>query len=94
MSIDMSEAAELYSPAEDEEPDEKAKRLLIDRVRTVMEQERKMRKRIQLHARHISEADREYLTRYLRGQRELTCALIEDVSDDLPEFSFPTDKEW
>lgn len=91
MSIDLSATAETFSVHDDEEPDERAKRLITDRMRFVMEQERKLRKRVQLHARHLSEDDREHLARFLRRDRDLTVAYIEDVENDLPEFTFPSD---
>lgn len=91
MSIDLTTVAETYSAHEDEEPDERAKRLIIDRMRAVMEQERRLRKRVQLHARNLSEDDREHLAKFLRRDRDLTVAYIEDVENDLPEFTFPSD---
>jgi hypothetical protein len=91
VSIDLTAAADAYSAPDDEEPDERAKRLITDRMRFAMEQERKLRKRIQLHARHLSEEDREHLAKFLRRDRDLTVAYIEDVENDLPEFSFPSD---
>lgn len=78
----------------DEEPDERAKRLITERMGVLMEQERRLRKRIQLHARNLSEDDREHLAAFLRRDRDLTVAYLEDVENDLPEFSFPSDREW
>jgi hypothetical protein len=81
-SIDLSVVSEAYWGRDDEEPDEKAKRLLSERVLSVMHEERRLRKRIQLHARNMAEEDREFLSRYIRSQREL------------PEFTFPSERGW
>lgn len=88
------QADDVVERHDDEEPDERAKRLIFDRLKSLMHEERRLRKRVRLHGRDLNEHDRSYLAKFLARNRELTIGLIEDIGDDLPEFVWPTDADW